>query len=117
MIRPRSVGSEHVTLEALRFLGLDKKLEELSFNGPQTAAAIGTIIGRTCEPGSELATHKWLQERSGLGELIDFDFNNLSLHGFYNISDLLLKKKAAIEHHLYAQEQNLFGLQAIYDFS
>jgi len=120
MIRPRSVGSEHVTLEALRFLGLDKKLQELGFNGPQTSAAIGTIIGRACEPGSELATHKWLQERSGLGELIGFDFNNLSLYGFYNVSDLLLKKKAAIEHHLYDQERNLFGLQetiTLYDLT
>ncbi len=120
MIRPRSVGREHVTLEALRFLGLDKKLQELGLNGPQTSAAIGTIIGRACEPGSELATHRWLQERSGLGELIGFDFNNLSLYGFYNISDLLLKKKAAIEHHLYNQEQNLFGLQetiTLYDLT
>jgi len=120
MIRPRSVGSEHVTLEALRFLGLDKKLQELGFNGPQTSAAIGTIIGRACEPGSELATHKWLQERSGLGELIDYDFNNLSLYSFYNISDQLLKKKATIEHHLFAQERNLFGLQetiTLYDLT
>ena len=29
MSRPRSVGGEHVTLEALRFLGLDQKLENL----------------------------------------------------------------------------------------
>ena len=64
--RQRSVGGEHATLEALRFLGLDKKLRELGFNGPQAAAAIVTIIGRACEPGSELATHGWLQERSGL---------------------------------------------------
>ena len=53
MSRPRSVGGEHVTLEALRSLELDKKLGELGFNGPQTAAAIGTIIGRACAPGSE----------------------------------------------------------------
>jgi len=73
MSKPRSVGREHVALEALRFLGLDEKLAELGFNGPQTAAAIGTIIGRACEPGSELATHGWLQDRSALGELIDYD--------------------------------------------
>jgi hypothetical protein len=68
-------------------LNLDHKLKELGFNGPQIAAAIGTIIGRCCMPGSELATHAWLQERSGLGELIDFDFNNLSLYGLYQVSD------------------------------
>ena len=101
LTRPRSVGGEHVTLEALRSLGLDKKLGELGFNGPQTAAAMGTIIGRACHPGSEMATHAWLQERSGLGELIDYDFNRLSLYGMYQISDKLLGKKAAIESHLW----------------
>ena len=118
--RPRSVGCEHVALEALRFLDLDKILKNLGFNGPQTAAAIGTILGRACEPGSELATHKWLQERSGLGELIEYDFTNLSLHGMYKISDQLLKNKAAIEKQLYERERNLFGLQetiTLYDLT
>ncbi|MEA2085405.1 MAG: IS1634 family transposase [Thermodesulfobacteriota bacterium] len=120
MSRPRSVGGEHVTLEALRFLGLDTKLKELGFNGPQAAAAIGTIIGRACEPGSEPATHEWLQERSGLGELINYDYDSLSLYSMYQISDQLLKKKAAIEHHLYERERSLFGLQetiTLYDLT
>jgi transposase len=120
MSRPRSVGREHVTLEALRFLELDKKLEDLGFNGPQVAAAIGTIVGRACQPGSELATHAWLQERSALGELIDYDFENLSLYGMYQISDKLLGKKGAIEQHLYGRERNLFGLQetiTLYDLT
>jgi transposase len=101
-------------------LSLDTKLKELGFNGPQTAAAIGTIIGRCCQPGSELATHEWLQERSGLGELIDFDFNTLSLYGLYQVSDQLLKKKAAIEQHLYEKERGLFGLRetiTLYDLT
>ena len=120
MSRPRSVGGEHVTLEALRFLGLDQKLAELGFNGPQTAAAIGTIIGRACAPGSELATHAWLRERSGLGELIDYDFEGLSLYGMYQVSDQLLGKKAALEQYLYERERSLFGLQetiTLYDLT
>ncbi|MEA2115380.1 MAG: hypothetical protein U9P36_08335, partial [Thermodesulfobacteriota bacterium] len=106
MSRPRSVGGEHVTLEALRFLGLDKKLRELGFNEPQMAAAIGTIIGRACAPGSELATHAWLRERSGLGELIEYDFDGLSLYGMYRISDQLLSKKGALEQYLYERERS-----------
>jgi len=118
--KPRSVGREHVTLEALRLLGLDTKLKELGFNGPQTAAAIGTIIGRACEPASELATRQWLQECSGLGELTGYDYGNLSLYAMYQISDQLLGKKAAIEQHLYQQERSLFGLQetiTLYDLT
>ena len=120
MSRVRSVGGEHITLEALRYLGLDTKLKELGFNGPQAAAAIGTILGRACEPGSELATHEWLQERSGLGELIYYDFNNLSLYGLYQVSDQLLKNKTAIEKHLYERELSLFQRQetiTLYDLT
>lgn len=120
MTRPRSVGGEHICLETLRSLELDTKLGELGFNGVQTAAAIGSIIGRACHPGSELATHAWLQKQSGLGELIEYDFNKLSLYGMYQIADKLLGKKEAIEQHLYDRERSLFALRetiTLYDLT
>lgn len=120
MSRPRSVGCEHVTLEALRSLELDHKLKQLGFSGPQVSLAISTIIGRACHPGSELATHGWLQSQSGLGELIDYDFEQVSLHKMYKISDQLLKKRSAIEKHLFEKERNLFSLQetiTLYDLT
>ncbi len=109
-LRPRSVGCEHVALETFRLLGLDKKLKELKFTGPQIAAAMGTIIGRMCQPGSELSTHYWLQNRSSLGELIDHDFDKTSLYRMYQISDQLLKHKKSLEKYLFTKEQNLFEL-------
>ena len=120
MSRPRSVGCEHITLEALRFLGLDTKLEELGFTRPQVALAIGTIVARACHPASERETHRWLQDQSGLGELIGHDFEQSSLYKLYQISDQLLKKKSAIEQHLYQKERNLFALQetiTLYDLT
>jgi len=102
MIRPRSVSCEHVALEAFQNLGLDQYLKKQGFNGPQLAAAIGTIIGRMCNPGSELSTHYWLKNISGLGELIDYDFNKLNLYNLkvtrkmYAVSDQLLKHKETI---------------------
>ena len=80
ILRPRSVSCEHVALEAFNLLKLDEKLKALGFNAPQLAAATGTIIGRMCQPGSELATHYWLRNVSGLGELIDYDFNKINLY-------------------------------------
>ena len=79
MVRPRTVAVEHVAVSALRQVGLDEQLTVLGFNAPQRAAAIGSLIGRMTAPGSELATHQWLQQRSALGELIDFDFTTLDL--------------------------------------
>lgn len=120
MSRPRSVGCEHVALEALRSLELDNKLKQLGFSGPQVSLAIGAIIGRACHPGSELATHGWLQGQSGLGELIDYDFEQVSLHKMYKISDQLLKKRSAIEKHLFEKERDLFSLQktiTLYDLT
>jgi len=107
MLRPRSVSCEHVALETFDFLKLGEKLK-------------GTIIGRMCQPGSELATHYWLRNVSGLGELIDYDFNKINLYKMYKISDQLLNNKEAIENHLYSQEKNLFGFQetiTLYDLT
>jgi transposase len=120
MLRPRSVSGEHVALEAFDFLKLGEELKSLGFNSPQIAAATGTIIGRMCQPGSELATHYWLQNVSGLGELIDYDFNKINLYQMYKISDQLLHNKEAIESHLYLQEKKLFGFQetiTLYDLT
>ena len=46
VVRPRSVSVEHVALQTIRQLWLDRKLEELGFNGPQRAAALGTLVAR-----------------------------------------------------------------------
>jgi len=101
MSRPRSIGCEHVTLEALRLLGLDSKFEELGFTGPQVGLAIGTIVGRACHPASERETHRWLQDQSGLGELIGHNCEESNLYKMYQVSDQLLKKISAIEEYLY----------------
>jgi transposase len=85
----------------------------LGFNGPQRAAAIGSLIGRMTAPGSELATHHWLQQRSALGELIDFDFTTLDLMALYRISDRLLAHKPALEAFLYERERDLFDLDEV----
>jgi len=113
MVRPRSVAVEHVSLEALRQLGLDAKLQQLGFNGPQQAAAVGTIIGRMTAPGSELFTHDWLAEHSGLGELIDYDFAAMNLQQLYRISDRLLQHKNALEDFLYRRERTVFEFEEV----
>ncbi len=119
-IRPRSVAIEHVAYQTLRQLQLDKKLKELGFNKHQLNAAIGTIVGRMAEPGSELKTHYWLQNDSGLGELIGYDFENMSLDRIYQASDVLLKHKEELEKHLYEHHRQSFQLSetiTLYDLT
>jgi len=119
-VRPRSVGVEHVALQTIRQLGLDRKLEELGFNGPQMAAALGNLIGRMAAPGSERATDDWLKHQSGLGELIEFVFEEMNPWQLYRISDQLLKHKASLESFLYGRERTLFDFEekiALYDLT
>ncbi len=109
LVRPRSVGVEHAALSVMRQCGLENKLAELGLNRPQIAAAIGNIVGRMAHPGSELATHAWLQQRSALGELIDFDFEAMDLNRLYRASDALHKHREVLQDHLFGQAQAVFG--------
>jgi transposase len=119
-VRPRSVGVEHAALSACHELGLPEKLVELGFNGPQTAAALGNIIGRITAPASELATHGWLQHRTALGELVGYDYERLELQQLYRSADRLLKHRDALETHLYGAAKALFAMEdtiTLYDLT
>jgi len=120
LVRPRTVGIEAAALWAMAQVDFQGLLRELGFTGPQRAAALGSIIGRMAAPGSELATHAWLGERSGLGELLDVDFESRSLSSLYRIADRLLASKAVLETALFTRLQDLFGLSTtvtLYDLT
>ena len=120
LVDPRSVGVEHAALSAMRQCGLADKLGELGLNRAQIAAALGNIVGRMAQPGSELATHAWLKDTSGLGELIDFDFQAMDLNRLYRASDALYKHRDALQEHLFGQACSMFGLGAtitLYDLT
>ena len=77
LVRPRSVGAEHVALWALAQLGLPALLESLGVNAALRDAALGSIVARMAFPASERATHRWLRERSAVGELLGVDFETV----------------------------------------
>ena len=120
LLRPRSVGVEQVALWAFEQLGLNRLFQQLRMNRSQRMAATGLIIARMAVPGSELSSWQWLQEHSGLGELLQFDFETMSLMQLYRASDLLMKHQAAIEQHLFTQVTDLFSLKptvTLYDLT
>jgi len=107
----RTIGAEHVVYHTIKELELDRKLAELKFNKPHLEAALGVIAARLINPASERKTHIWLKEISGIDELMGTDFSKLSQDRVYKVSDMLLKKKKAIEKHLSFKERNLFNLE------
>ena len=108
---PRTAGAEHVVYETIKLLEIDKKLVDLGLKPADMAAIIGVICGRMIVPGSERATHYWLQNISALGELIDFDFSLVTLDRLYKASDHLMKHKEKIEDHLRKVEVDIFDLE------
>lgn len=101
LVRPRRVAIEQLALHAAGQLKLQQKLQELGFNRHQQAAALGNIIARMAYPASERASHQWLQQRSGLGELIGYDYEAMGLERLYQASDLLWRHREALQAHLY----------------
>ena len=120
LVRPRTVGVEHVGLWAMEQVGLRALLAQLGLNSRQQAAAMGSIIGRLAAPGSERATHRWLRDTSALGDLLQVDFENYSLMQLYRASDALMVHRKAIEEHLFDAAMTLFDLQptvTLYDLT
>ena len=110
-VRARTVGVETISYATFEELALGTKLEELGFSKRQIQVATAVIIGRLAGPGNELATYQWLKNESGLDEIMQTNFQNLSLRKVYEIGDLLLDKKNEIESFLEARERNLFNIQ------
>ena len=118
--RPRTVGVEAVGLWAMAQLEFVEQLETLGLTGPQRAAVLGVILGRMAAPGSELATQRWLCQRSGLGELLDVDFEAMSLMQLYRAADVLMRHREVLEGALFARVSGLFGLDCsvtLYDLT
>lgn len=107
----RTIGAEHVVYHTIKQLCLDQKLLELGLNKPQVETALGVIVARLIFPASERASHIWLKKISGIDELMDTDFSNLSQDKVYKASDNLLRRKEEIEEYLSWKERSLFDLQ------
>lgn len=117
---PRTVGNEHLLLQMAEQLQLSKQLRAIGLSETDLAIALGTIIARAVAPDSERATHFWLCNTSGIGELLDFDFGKSSLKKLYKISDKLLQHKDWLERHLEHIESKFHGYKstiAFYDLT
>jgi len=120
LVQPRSVGVEHVGLYALARLELEPLLASLGINAVWRAMIMAQVVGRMAAPGSELATWRWLDGTSALGELLDLSLTELSQMRLYRAADVLVKHQAAIEAHLFARVRDLFALETtitLYDLT
>jgi len=106
----RTIGAEHVVYHSIKKLALDEELLRLGFSKREMEVAIGVIVERLVNPSSERATHIALQSISGIDELMETDFSDLSQDRVYKAGDKLLRHKKEIEDYLSLKERTLFNL-------
>lgn len=107
----KRIGPEYIGLSVFKELKLDELFKNLDFNKNQQKLAALAIVGRLVFPGSEHYTRECATDTSGIDELLNTSFNDLSNNALYRIADKLYKHKDEIESHLEEKERNLFNLK------
>ncbi len=110
LLRPLAVGVEAVALWALQAPGISELLIGLGVSGPLRSLSVGASVGRLAQPASERAMRRWLEQQSGLGELLEVDFEALAEKALYRAGDALLQHRIALEDAVMSQVSALFGL-------
>jgi hypothetical protein len=105
---PKSIGIEHIVYETIKELQLDNKFKDLGFTNVQLNSAIGTLVAKIANPASDIKSYNWLCHTSGINELLNCDFNQISSNNIYRVADKLLSCKDELEIHLYDTQKEIF---------
>jgi transposase len=112
--RSRAFGGAWVALQVAERLGLPEFLNQaVARRGeeiPWPLMALVLVVGRLCEPGSELSLAEQGYERTALPELLGIPVAKVNEDRLYRALDQLLPAKAALEQHLKERLGELFGL-------
>ena len=108
-VENRSLGPELVAYNTWELLGFEAILRDCGFNDKEIALAATVIWGRLINPGSDLATWRWLREKSSISDFFKADISRVHKDKVYEISDKLLKHKNSLESKLYKRQSDLFS--------
>jgi transposase len=112
--RSRKFGGPWLGRELLRQLELDRFLEETLPNRREeiawSAMAMILILGRLCEPSSELHLAEHLYQASALSDLLGVPDQKVNEDRLYRALDTLLPHKKALEKFLKERLGELFDL-------
>jgi transposase len=112
--RSRKFGGPWLGIELLRRLELDRFLEEKLPNGreeiPWSAMTMILILGRLCEPSSELHLAEHVYQASALSDLLGVPDEKVNEDRLYRALDTLLPHKKALEKLLKERLGELFDL-------
>jgi len=106
----KSIGPEHVGLEAMKALGFFDLFRQLGFKEGDSNLATLQLVGRLVHPGSERELQRYAKEQSALDELLGTDFSYVGHNMLYRNSDLLFKHKETIERFIRIRSREIFSL-------
>jgi transposase len=107
-ITHRSIGPEIVAHSTWNKLGMGSILSECGFDNRQKSLAEAVILGRLINPANDLATYRWFQSRSSLGEMLSSDLMQTGKDAFYEIVDDIMAHKETIEKKLAHREGQMY---------
>ena len=116
----RSLGPELVANDAWNTLSFEATLKQAGLNKKNIELAEAVILSRLISPSSELATLKYIKERSSIAEIVSTDILNVKKDSVYEIADVLLYHKEKIEKALRQKEEALFDKKStlfLYDLT
>lgn len=112
--RSRHFGGPWLGLELARRLELDRFLETTLPSGREeigwASMALILVLGRLCEPSSELHLAEHFYQASALPDLLGVPTEKVNDDRLYRALDTLLPHKAALEKHLKEKLGSLFEL-------
>jgi hypothetical protein len=113
--RVREFGGPWLGLQLMERLGLRAFLREALPAGREEIAwatmAQVLILGRLCDPSSELALAERIYARTALGDLLGVPIEKVNEDRLYRALDALLPHKAALERRLKERLGQLFDLE------
>jgi len=109
----RSLGPELVAEDAWNRLFMDKILRDAGLDEKSRAIAKASIFARLMRPSSELSALKWINDISSAPEIIDPFLAKLKKDPLYQVADVLLYQKDAIERGLRQREKEIFPAKNI----
>ena len=116
----RSYGAEVAGYEYMKLIGLEKIIEGLDLKKSEKQIIKALVISRLVHPASENETYRWLRCNSGLGEILNIDFNDIGIDRLYRTCDKILENKKVIEESLAQAERRNLKLESkliLYDLT
>ena len=105
----RSIGAEYVILDQMEKYKFDEILKETGMDEKQIDYAKCLIAGRAVHPSSERELSRWINENSGLKELINSEVKVYD-NALHRVAVNLWNNKAYIEGQLRKEAKDLFSL-------